>query len=323
MRKKRIYVLFLSCSLFLLCGCYGGTDRQAQDTYKAAGIEVMEAGNYDDAIASFQSALDESLAVVGEQEIDICYYKAMSQYLAGYTDQALTTYTALISYDGKRATPYYLRGNLYLDQGDTKSAKADYDTAISLDSKNLELYISIYDNLKAAGFSEDGTLYLEQAVQTSGTKADDYARRGRAYTLLGDYESAESELQKAVDAGSSQALLYKGQLLEEEGNPSEAQTLYENYISLHKDDAQALNSLGCLEMSNANYAQALTYFSDALAAAEASGVSKQEILRNQILAYEYNGQFDAAKAAMESYAASYTLDTELEREYIFLQTRGQ
>lgn len=322
MKINRISVPFILCmTAFLLSGCATGTDRQAQNTYKQTGIEAMESGNYEEAIAQFQSALDESLAVVGENEVDICYYKAMSYYLNGDTEEATNLYTALIEYDNKNATAYYLRGNLYLDLGEEEKAVADYDKSLEIDAQNLECYINIYDNLSETGYADQAKDYLERAVEINGNSAEDYAQRGRAYTLLGEYLQAEEELQKAVDAGSTEALLYKGQLLEEEGKPEEAQTMYENYISLHQDDANALNTLGCMEIKNQNYENALSYFTSALAAAEESGVSKKEILKNQILAYEYNGQFEEAKTAMASYSQLYTLDDELSREAVFLETR--
>ena len=210
---KVILSMLVVIAAMSMAGC-NNKAKENQEAYKTIGINNMEQGNYNDAIAAFQSALDQSLAVVGPEEVDICFYKAMAQYKSGNTEDALATYTALLTYDKKNADAYVLRGNLYLDQGDEAKAFEDYKEAVANDSKNLELYISIYENLTGAGYEQDGLEIVKQAVEVTGSKANDYARRGRAYTLLGEYSDAETELDKAIEGESTEALLYKGQLLE-------------------------------------------------------------------------------------------------------------
>ncbi len=320
-KKKRMFLLGLSLSLCLLVGCGASEREENQSAYKTIGINAMQEGDYESAIEAFDNALAQSLGKVGVDEIDICYYKAICQYKTGDTEAAIETYTNLIAYDKDLSDAYYLRGNMYLESGDTESAIADYNTAVDKDAKDLDLYIAISENLNAMGESEASTSFLEMATTSSGNSSSDYARRGRAYTLLGDYEEAEDQLDLAIQAGSDLALLYKGQLYVEEGKTDEARELFEEYVSEHEGDADALNTLGCMEMEIGEYEEALSYFTEALSIAETDGSDTQEIERNLILAYEYCGDFESAKVAMELYAENYTLDAEFEREYIFLQTR--
>ena len=49
--------------------------------------------------------------------------------------------------------------------------------------------------------------------------------------------------------------------------------------------------------------------------------SMQSLRFNRIVAYEYLGQFDQAKLAMEQYLALYPDDENAQREYTFLKTR--
>lgn len=303
-----------------LTGCTD-TAAENQAAYKTIGINAMEAGDYEEAIKAFDRALEQSIGVIGSEEADICYYKADAQYRSGDTEAALATYNALLDYDDHLAEAHFLRGDLYLDQGDFESAMADYQAALSLDEKNLELYITICENLRNTGHEEEGTSLLTRATEISGNSAADHALRGRAYTLLGRYDEAAKELDEAIAGGDIDAKLYKGQLLVLTGDSAAAKPLFEDYLAERGEEADALNVLGCMAMESGDYPAALTYFESALSCAEESGVDPKEILRNRILAYEYNGQFAEAKAAMEEYAAAYELDSDFEKEYVFLSTR--
>ena len=48
---------------------------------------------------------------------------------------------------------------------------------------------------------------------------------------------------------------------------------------------------------------------------------EQNLRRNEILAYEYKGDFASAKEKMASYVEDYPEDETAAREYQFLQTR--
>ena len=47
----------------------------------------------------------------------------------------------------------------------------------------------------------------------------------------------------------------------------------------------------------------------------------QSLTYNEIVAYEYLGQFKKAAVLMESYLQKYPTDEDARREYIFLNTR--
>ncbi len=318
--KRIIGCCAAAAMMAMLTGCTD-TAKENQLAYKTVGINARDAGDYTGAADAFSRALEQSIGIIGADEIDLCYYKADALYRAGDTEGAMNVYNALLAYDDSLSEAHYLRGNLYLDQGNATDAIADYHEAVRLDDRDLELYIAICENLTNTGHAEEGQEFLTQATALEGDAASDHALRGRAYTLLGNYLEADKELQEAVSAGDTDALLYRGQLLMKNGDSDGAKVLYESYLEKKGENAEAYNALGCMEMQCGDYADALNYFEQALANAEQTGVNPQEILRNRILAYEYNGQFAQAKIAMEEYAATYTLDADMQKEYTFLQTR--
>ena len=67
------------------------------------------------------------------------------------------------------------------------------------------------------------------------------------------------------------------------------------------------------------YEDALSYIQTALASEDVE--DEQNLRRNEILAYEYKGDFASAKEKMASYVEDYPEDETAAREYQFLQTR--
>ena len=303
----------------MAAGCGNSKNKEDQEAYRQIGINNLAQGKYDDAVDAFQKALDQSLATIGAEELDICYYKAQAQYMAGDTKGALETYTALIDYDKKNADAYYLRGSLYLLEGEDKKALADYASAVENDDANYDLYIQAYSDLTDAGFSDEAKQYLEDAVQVSGKDAQDYAMRGKAYALLGEYDKAAEQLDKAVELKSDDAILYRAQVYEATGDSDKAQSLYEEYVKTNEDNPAALGSLGSMLLEAGKYEDALNYIQTALASEDVE--DEQNLRRNEILAYEYKGDFASAKEKMASYVEDYPEDETAAREYQFLQTR--
>lgn len=319
--KFQKYIAVTTAVLLLaggLCGCTD-KDKENQEAYRKIGINNMAEGKYDKAVKSFQKALDISLGEIGAEEIDICYYKAAAQFAKGDYKDAIETYTSLINYDKKNSEAYYLRGSAYLKQEKEDKALKDYDKAVAAESASYELYTGIYENLLNSGYEEEGKKYLEKALENKAKEAEDYAEQGHIYYLLGDYKQAKTSLDKAIDKNSKSALLYLAEVYNAEDKTEEARALLENYVKDNEKDSEALNTLGMMQMNHENYEDALKYFQLGLKVKDAP--NRQELMKNEIAAYEYMGDFASAKKKMETYLKEYKNDEEAVREYTFLKTR--
>lgn len=309
----------LALVLVSLTGCQGKEALENEKAYRQVGINKMQEGDYKEALKAFQKALDQSFAKVGALEIDICYYKAAAQYKSGDSKGALETYKALMDYDKKNGAPYYLRGCIYLKEGEVKKAGKDFKKALELNSDDYELYVSVYENLNAAGETQEAEQILNEALKLKGEKPEDYRERGHIYLLKGDYESARKELDRAINKEDTKALLYMAQVYEAQGNQKQAKALYESYTQKNSSDSAALKMLADMQMEEGNYEQALEFFQKALAAKQVT--DEQGLRRNEIIAYEKMNDFDMAKKKIEAYVNDYPEDEEAQRELIFLQTR--
>lgn len=317
MKKKIIFVML--AAMLLLTGCEDKEKKENQEAYRQIGINRMADGDYEGAIEAFQSALDQSLAKIGDTELDICYYKAEAEYRAGKVEDAITTYSSLIAYDKKNAEVYYLRGTLYLAEGEKKDALADYEKAARYGSDEYELYVNIAGQLSANGEEDKSTEYLKDALDISGKSAEDYTWRGRIYLMMEDYDKAKDQLEKALDEESPDAQLYLGELYEAQGDSDAAKKAYESYAKENADNPEVLENLASLAAKQEDYEQAITYLKTALETDEPE--NEQSLRQSLIQAYENSGDFDSAKEQMESYVKDYPNDEDAQREYTFLQTR--
>ncbi len=80
--------VFLLVTAALLTGC--ASERTEDElSYRKIGIESMQSGDYEGALAAFDGALACCTGKITDLEIDICYYKAAAQYAAQDTAGAL------------------------------------------------------------------------------------------------------------------------------------------------------------------------------------------------------------------------------------------
>lgn len=318
-KKKLTYITALTMlSLTLMTGCTNER-RENQTAYRQIGINAMESGDYAGAVDAFNSALGQCIGKITENELDICYYKAAAQYASSDSEGAVATYTAIIDYDKKAADAYYLRGCVYLKQGNTESAVSDFDAAVQYNSDDYELYVNIYENLLAYDMTEKGEEYLNKAFDIKGNSAEDYAWRGRIYYYLGQYDNAMTELNSALDKESVIANLYIAQVYEAQGDSENAEVYYQNYVNSGAADSEAMNSLGEIEMAKGNYSGALTYLQQGIAMENVT--NRRELMQNLIICYEYTFDFNSAWNVVQEYVQAYPDDASAQREYIFLKNR--
>lgn len=320
----RIGAAALLCAAAVsVTGC--GADRTDEAlAYRKIGLNEMEKGNYAQAVDSFQQALDQSGGQIRNLELDICMNKAEALYRNGQTADAIAVCDAVLNYDDGYADAYYLRGNLYLQQGDTAHALSDYEQAAAHAKADYEVYIQLYQNLVRAGRTQDGITYLDMALEIKAKDRVQMAERGYVYFLKGDYASAKEQLRQAVEAEKKEgtddrAELYLAQTLEQLGEEDEAAKYYRLYAQDHEDDSIVLEELGNMAMEKQDYADAYDYYEKGL---KTSAPSNEQLLRRgKIAALEQLYEFAQAKEEMAQYVLDYPEDEQAAREYLFLKTR--
>lgn len=316
--KKITYsVAMVALSLFLCTGC--SNEREEEQLEKRIkGITLMENGKYEDALEAFQEALDLSLGEINEEELDICFYKAEAQYRMGDVEGAMATYTAIIDYN-ENAEAYFLRGNLYYSLDEEEKALKDYAAAIEKDKKDYELYIGVYEALTAHGKDKEAQEYLNQALEIGGNSAYDKMQKGRINFLLGEQETAISLLEGAVKGKEIEGYYYLAEIYSLLGDEENAQANLNTYMESGKADSYSLFNIANDQLGKGNYDMAIKCLNTALSLE--SVPNKQIIMKTLVIAYENNLDFAAAKDLMTKYVENYPDDEEALREFTFLETR--
>jgi len=314
--KNVFWVLLLVCAAFLCTGCSERVENQM--TYRQKGISLLENGKYEEALVEFQNALDMSLGEIGEEEVDICFYKAEAQYNLGDAEGAMHTYSAIIDFN-EDPKAYFLRGNLYYSLNEEEKALSDYASAIERDKNEYNLYIGVYEALTAHGKEKEALEYLNQALEVSGNSAYDKMQKGRINFLLGETDTAVSLLEEAVKGKEEEAYYHLAEIQEALGNEKAAQENIEAYIASDDVDSYNLFHVANDQLGKGNYEMAIDCLNQALALENVP--NKQMIMKTLVIAYEQNRDFEAAKELMAEYVEDYPDDEAAKREYTFLETR--
>lgn len=285
---------------------------------RARGIAYMGLIDYEQAAYFFEQALAGSDGLVQDVDFDLNFYLAAAYTKAGRYTEAEGIYDAILGLRPEEKDAYFLRGNVRMAQGDSERARADFDKAIAMDPGDYDRLIEICEVLDYYGYGEVGEDYLRTALEAGDKQMDKYVS-GRIYYYLGDYQNAYVALEEAKEKGGARSYLYLGRAYEATGDYNYAVNVYNSYLSKNEGNAEMYNQLGLCEMTRGEYQRALNAFQAGMQLKDASMM--QTLSFNEIVAYEYLGDFRQAFVLMENYMKNYPDDAQAQREYQFLSTR--
>lgn len=289
-----------------------------RQVYRGQGLAYMGMTDYENAAASFEKALEQSGPRPDAMDYDINYYLATAYYRNGQVDKAIHVYQAITDLKPGEKTAWYLKGTMELEQGSTDAAQADFDKAVEAAPNDYDIRIDIFCSCSKYGQDDLGKSYLENVLDGDGKRISDFDL-GRISYYLGDYEQARTSLEKAQENGGAEAASLLGQTYEALGDYNYAASVYNTYLQNKTPDASLYNQLGLCKLKGGDYEAALAAFQAGL---EVEGnTATQSLMFNELVAYEYLGQYDKAKLAMDQYLALYPDDEKAQREAVFLQTR--
>lgn len=286
---------------------------------RGMGIACIGLTDYEAAVENLLACLALSDGIVIDIDYDVNYYLAAAYQKAGRYEEAEAVYDAILALRPEDGDAYYLRGNARLSQGQYPAAKEDFDKVVELEPSNYSRLLRVYEVLQAAGYQEPGQQYLETALAERSEKMSAFDK-GRIHYYLGNYEQAQVLLEEAKANGGAEACLYLGMAYEATGDYNYAITnVYTSYLNKNEGNAQLYNQLGLCYMKQEEYASALAAFQNAMKI-EDNGIM-QTLQFNEIIAYEYLGEFTQAAVLLDNYLKTYPDDESARREYIFLSTR--
>ena len=300
--------------------CFATATEAKEDPQQIArgqGIAYLGLAKYKEAIEQFITALSYSNEFIDDFDFDTNYYLATAYFKNGQIEEACKVYSAILALRDDRDA-HYLRGIVYLEEDKLAEAKADFDATLSKNSVDYDLRIEIARALMGKGYVDEGKAYLQAAFGSNEKKISNFDK-GRLSYYLEDYENARNYLESAKGNKNAEAVLMLGQTYEKLGDYNYAASIYSNYLTDNPDNVIIFNRLGMCKLQAGDAESALDYFEQALALEDPSMM--QVLKYNQIVAYEYLGEFDQASVLMKNYLQIYPDDLEAVREYEFLKSR--
>ncbi len=285
---------------------------------RGRGIAYMGLTDYAKAVECLQEAFVGSNGFIQDIDFDLNYYLAAAYTKNGQPKDAEGVYNAILALRTKEKDAYFLRGCVRLELSEYEGAKADFDKVISEEPRNYDRLIEIYEVLEHYGYQEVGQEYLQVAIDNAPKNMDAYDS-GRIYFYLGEYQKAYLALEEAKEEGGAESYLYLGKAYEATGDYNYAASVYSSYISKDTTNAEIYNQLGLCEMIKGEYQNALAAFQAGLQIQD-SGVL-QTLSFNEIVAYEYLGEYKKASVLLDAYLKKYPDDEKAKREKEFLATR--
>lgn len=242
----------------LIAGCQG--EDSARDQYRLEGIEKMDQGDYEGAIASFEEAIAHSDGRVGEFEVDVLKYRGEAEYKAEDYPAAAHTYDVLLQVDGEEPDYYYLRSMAYSAQGMTAEAEADAQAAAGLEQERGEVSPVMDEAMTAlggawlgAGDEEKAQTAFDRVLTAGAATAGTYNALGLACLDGGQAELAADYFEQGLalpQSGSEEyglLLRNRAAALEHSGDFAGALELFQQYTASYGTDEAIEREIRFLE----------------------------------------------------------------------------
>lgn len=227
-------------SLSFITGCQKGSENRY--TYRQAGIEKLENGDYEGAVDSFEQALKNSHGLVGKFELDVLKYRAEAEYRLKDYNAASHTYDVLIQADKENADYLYMRCMARAGDGDVKGALDDYTKSVVLDGKakgREAALLSVGAAMEKEDKNEDAMTLYEQALADGVNGPWLFNRMGLCKMAEGAYDEALSYFGQGDPAALPELLYNQAVVYEYKGDFKKALELMNQYIASHGPDETA------------------------------------------------------------------------------------
>lgn len=294
---------------------------------RGLGISYLEQSMYPEAEDCFKRALGAGSGIPDSMDFDIAYYLAKTLQKQDRYEEAVSVYDAILDLRPSERDAVYLRGVCRLELGDHDSALSDFTKTISMDNDDYDRIIAVYQQLADKGYEEEG-LGILQGVWDPDHMTN--YEMGQISYYLGNNAQAQNYLELArsekTTSDKTPVVMLLGKTGEKQGDFNYAVSVYRSFLEDHPDNAAIYNRLGICEVKMAESMGDSSYYEAAIADFEA-GIAlgdpdeAMSLLRNQITAYEYMGDFATAKNLIAAYLEQYPDDRDAVREAQFLSTR--
>ncbi len=260
--------IFWIIGALLMVACAGTNQQQeielqlkltaAYHTQK--GAEALEAGRYDEAIASFRRAAEARPAdPTAADNLGVAFHRA------GLLDSALAAYQAAVRLQPAYIKAYVDMGYAFLDLGNASAAESAAREALLREPNHAGALLLLGRAAEAQGRREEALQHYRRSIQAE-PQPNALLHAALLQAELGDLDAAQASLQQAAALEPDNATFYfhLGNLFARKCRTQEALDAYETAVRLDSGLVGALNNRGLVLMSRGDLQGALFSFEQAL-----------------------------------------------------------
>ncbi|RLD24834.1 MAG: hypothetical protein DRI71_01385 [Bacteroidetes bacterium] len=236
-------------------------DSAFVDAWNNKGLAQMQQAKYDDAIYSFDRAIeykpDYGEALLNNAQANL----AVHQHFA-----ALDQLAQLENIWSDKSLLHFTAGLIHSEMGEDSIALADFLKAKELDSSNAEILVNIANIYYHQHQSDNAIKYLQDAIKIDANQSQAYNILAMVYAFQEQYEDALTAVNTAISLDKHDAFFVnnKGYVLLQLEELVEAE---ENIIQSMKMDPYngwVYRNLGLLRYAQENYSEAVRLLEKAM-----------------------------------------------------------
>ena len=278
--------------------------RGAPSDWMAKGKTEIEIGQFEEALASFEKALE-----LDAEDAAAWRNRGFALGNLGRNEEALASFEKTLELNAKYGAAWHGQGVALGGLGRYDEALVPYEKAVELNPEDAEAWRNRGFTLGNLGRYEEALASYERAVELNAEDALAWGNQGVALWQLGRYEEGLASYERSLELNAEDSMAWhnRGFALWNLGRHEEALASYEKAVKLNAEDAVpwhnqgvALANLGRHEEALASYEKAVELDAEDAAIWYSQGLSLAKLGRHEKAlasfekAVELNAEYSAA-----------------------------
>jgi tetratricopeptide (TPR) repeat protein/peroxiredoxin len=183
-------------------------------------------------------------------------------FQAGYLDEALRSFQAVIERDPSDAVAHYSTGTIYLQRNEPEKARPALLRALELRPDYPDALNDLGLLAARAGRNDEARAYFSKAIELKPDYVIGLENLGRLYRAEKQFDKAQAVLERAlkVDPANAELNYDLGMVFAMHDDADRARQYLERATTLRPDYAEAWNNLGVLAVKSGHTEEALKTF---------------------------------------------------------------
>jgi tetratricopeptide (TPR) repeat protein len=231
--------------------------KPKENPYYSQGVREFEAGKYDEAIASFDKAIQQDPNLK-----DAYHYRGQAYYKLDRYPNAILDYNKVLQLDPQNAEAYHHRGQAYSISGNYDQAIVDFSKAIGLKPDYAEAYSDRAQVYKKQGNEAEALKDLNNALRYDPNQAEIFFQRGLTNQSLDKHRDAIADFSQTLKLNPkhAKAANARGLSQQEVKNLTQAVSDFTLAIQIEPNFAEPYCNRGAIYLSQGNLPRAKNDF---------------------------------------------------------------